>query len=374
LRRFFLAEGLRTLGEGLFTLPLFVLFALSGSPAWQATLPFTLQRIAGLLALPLGALADRIPRRELLAGALTLQALTALGLFLKTPILLLLCGALFFALSTLTGLTASAYLADLAKRGGLEKARGRAAAVHIAVDTLKDPFAGILVTRTFWLPPFLALLALFGAALLYRSLPSEKAPTPKKRFRLTEVWEGVCFLWQAPTLRPIVVAEATFTFVFALGVSLLPFLLLRVLGESPLVYGIVSSLLGMGSFLGSLLGGELSQRVGKGRILVLALLLGSGACLILGGAAHWIWVGVGALLLGLSSLAFFVVAGAIRLGEAPPELRGRVAGGFLFLSGALAPLGPLLGGALAGVAIPLPFLLAGGLLLALTLWAGRGWR
>ncbi len=144
------------------------------------------------------------------------------------------------------------------------------------------------------------------------------------------------------------VAEATYTFVFALGVSLLPFLLLRVLGESPLVYGIVSSLLGMGSFLGSLLGGELSQRVGQGRILVLALLLGSGACLILGGAAHWIWVGVGALFLGLGSLAFFVVAGAIRLGEAPPELRGRVAGGFLFLSGALAPLGPLLGGAGGG--------------------------
>ncbi len=306
-----------------------------------------------------------------MAVALTLQALIALGLFLKTPILLLLCGALFFALSTLTGLTASAYLADLAKRGGLEKARGRAAAVHIAVDTLKDPFAGILVTRTFWLPPFLALLALFGAALLYRSLPSEKAPTPKKRFRLTEVWEGVRFLWQAPTLRPIVVAEATYTFVFALGVSLLPFLLLRVLGESPLVYGIVSSLLGIGSFLGSLLGGELSQRVGRGRVLMLALLSGTGACLILGGASHWVWVGLGAFLLGLGSLAFFVVAGAIRLGEAPPELRGRVAGGFLFLSGALAPLGPLLGGALAGVALPLPFLLAGGLLLGFAALLGR---
>ena len=32
-------------------------------------------------------------------------------------------------------------------------------------------------------------------------------------------------------------------------------------------------------------------------------------------------------------------------------------------SSALAPLGPLLGGALAGVALPLPFLLAGGRLL-----------
>ncbi|WP_460171913.1 MFS transporter [Thermus sp. FJN-A] len=374
MRRFFLAEGLRTLGEGLFTLPLFVLFALSGGPAWQATLPFTLQRIAGLLALPLGALADRIPRRELLAVALTLQALTALGLLLKTPILLVLCGALFFALSTLAGLTASAYLADLAGREGLEKARGRTAAVHIAVDTLKDPFAGILVTRTFWLPPFLALMALFSAALLYRSLPSEKAPTPKKHFRFTEVWEGVRFLWQVPILRPVVVAETTYAFVFALVVSLLPFLLLRVLEESPLVYGIVSSLLGIGSFLGSLLGGELSQRVGRGRVLMLALLSGTGACLILGGASHWVWVGLGAFLLGLGSLAFFVVAGAIRLGEAPPELRGRVAGGFLFLSGALAPLGPLLGGALAGVALPLPFLLAGGLLLTLAPLAGKGWR
>ncbi len=374
MRRFFLAEGLRTLGEGLFTLPLFVLFALSGNPAWQATLPFTLQRIAGLLALPLGALADRIPRRELLAVALTLQALTTLGLFLKTPIVLLLCGALFFALSTLTGLTASAYLADLASRVGLEKARGRAAAVHIAVDTLKDPFAGILVTRTFWLPPFLALLALFGAALLYRSLPLEKAPTPKKTLP-PHGSLGRCTLSLAgPHPATHRGRRSNLYLRFRPGGQLLPFLLLRVLGESPLVYGIVSSLLGMGSFLGSLLGGELSQRVGRDKILVIALLLGCGAFLSIGGATHWIWVGLGALLLGLGSLAFFVVAGAIRLGEAPPELRGRVAGGFLFLTGALAPLGPLLGGALAEVALPLPFLLAGGLLLALAPWVGREWR
>ncbi|RTH19931.1 MFS transporter [Thermus scotoductus] len=363
---------MRTLGEGLFALPLYLLFTLSGGPAWQATLPFALQRIASLLALPLGVLADRIPRRELLAATLTLQALIAPGLLLKTPILLTLCGALFFTLSTLTGVTASAYLADLAGREDLERVRGRVGAVHIAVDTLKDPFAGLLVTRTTYLPSLLSFAAFLGAAFLYRSLPSEKAPTPKKRFRLTEVWEGVRFLWQAPNLRPIVVAEATYTFVFALGVSLLPFLLLRVLEESPLVYGIVSSLLGMGSFLGSLLGGELSKRVGRGKILVLALLLGCGAFLSIGGATHWIWVGLGAFLLGLGSLAFFVVAGAIRLGEAPPELRGRVAGGFLFLSGALAPLGPLLGGALAGVALPFPFLLAGGLLLGLALLWRRG--
>ena len=40
-------------------------------------------------------------------------------------------------------------------------------------------------------------------------------------------------------------------------------------------------------------------------------------------------------------------------------------------SSALAPLGPLLGGALAGVALPLPFLLAGGLLLGFAALLGR---
>lgn len=125
--------------------------------------------------------------------------------------------------------------------------------------------------------------------------------------------------------------------------------------------------------LGLLLGVALA-RLGEGRTLSLSLLL---AALGLLGAAllpPWPLLLGCCFLLGVGSAAFGALAGAVRLSQAPPELRGRVAGGFLFLTGLLAPLGPLLGGGLAGVSLSLPFLLAGGALLALSPLAGRGWR
>ncbi|UZX15531.1 MFS transporter [Thermus sp. PS18] len=367
------AEALRTLGEGLFALPLFAMAALQSPAPWQATLPFTMARLANLLALPLGAVVDRWERGRLLVVAVLLQALLALGLLLGMPFLLVLA-APFFLLSTLVGLGTAALLADMVRKEELERARGRVGAVHIAVDSLKDPLAGFLLTRSPWLPPFLAFAAFSLASLLYLGLPRGKLRAMRPSFNRGEVLSGLRFLWQAPSLRRVLIAEILYTFSFALVVSLIPFLILRVLEQTPFVYGVASLFLGGGSFSGSLLGGELTARMGRGRMLRTALLVGSAGCFFMAWPMHWGLVAVGAFLLGLGALAFFVVAGAIRLGEAPFELRGRVSGGFTFLSGILAPLGPILGGVLATVSLPLPFALMGILLLVLVPFVGKQMR
>ncbi|BAW01522.1 major facilitator family transporter [Thermus thermophilus] len=106
--------------------------------------------------------------------------------------------------------------------------------------------------------------------------------------------------------------------------------------------------------MGGLLVGAVLGRLGEGGTLRLALgLAGLG---LLGTALLPPWPLLAGLtfLLGAGGALFGAVAGAVRLSQAPPELRGRVAGGFLFLSGALAPLGPPWAGPWRGWPSPFP--------------------
>nr|WP_253665894.1 MFS transporter [Thermus scotoductus] len=260
---------------------------------------------------------------------------------------------------------AGALLADLLPKEALAQARGKLGALYTAADTLSDLFAGLLFTRSRPWTVGLGSGLLFLAAGLYRTLPLPPRPPGRPEGGSLS---GLRFLWQSP-LRPLLILEALLNVAYALFAGLLPFLVLRGLGEAPWALGLLGAAQSLGGALGGLLVGAVLGRLGEGRTLRLALgLAGLG---LLGGALlpPWPLLAGSAFLLGAGGALFGAVAGAIRLGEAPPELRGRVAGGFLFLSGALAPLGPLLGGALAGVALPLPFLLAGGLLLGLApLW------
>lgn len=81
-----------------------------------------------------------------------------------------------------------------------------------------------------------------------------------------------------------------------------------------------------------------------------------------------------AFLFGVGQQFWSLLVTGLTYRELPEELVGRGMGGVAFVSSLLAPLGPLLGGALAGVAPPPPLPPGRGLLLALAPWAGRGWR
>ena len=179
------------------------------------------------------------------------------------------------------------------------------------------------------------------------------------------------FLWESPSLRPLLLQEALLGLAYAFFAGLLPFVVLRGLGEASWVLGLLGAVQSLGGALGGLLVGAVLGRLGEGGTLRLALGLAGLGLLGVDFLPPWPLLAGSAFLLGAGGALFGAVAGAVRLSQAPPELRSRVAGGFLFLSGALAPLGPLLGGALAGVALPLPFLLAGGLLLGFAALLGR---
>lgn len=67
-----------------------------------------------------------------------------------------------------------------------------------------------------------------------------------------------------------------------------------------------------------------------------------------------------AFLFGVGQQFWSLLVTGLTYRELPEELVGRGMGGVAFVSSLLAPLGPLLGGALAGVALPSPSSWPGG--------------
>ncbi|KHG66526.1 major facilitator family transporter [Thermus sp. 2.9] len=367
-------EAFRLFGAGFFYFSHAALTALGALSPLEASLALAFRLLAEpLFALYGGHLADRWPRARLLLLATLGQGGLTLALFplLATPALLpfYLVGFLFALLEALRMVATGALLADLLPKEALARARGQLGALYTVADALSDLAAGLLFARSRLWTLGLGSGFLFLAAGLYRTLPLPPRPPGKPE---GGSFLGLRFLWETPSLRPLLLQEALLNLAYALFAGLLPFVILRGLGEAPWVLGVMGTAQNLGGALGGVLVGAALKRLGEGRTLRLALYLAGlgllGAALLL----PWPLLAGSAFLLGAGGTLFGAVAGAVRLSQAPPELRGRVAGGFLFLSGALAPLGPLLGGALAGVSLPCPFLLAGGLLLALAPLAGRG--
>ena len=366
-------EALRLFGAGFFYFAHAALAALGALGALQASLALAFRLLAEpLFALYGGHLADRWPRGRLLLlaalgqGGLTLALFPLLGA--PSPLLLYLLGFFFALLEALRMVAAGALLADLLPKEALARARGQLGALYTAADALSDLTAGLLFTRNRPWTVGLGSGLLFLAAGLYHTLPLPPRPPEKPEGGSLL---GLRFLWQSPSLRPILLREAFLNLSYALFAGLLPFVVLRGLGEAPWVLGLLGTAQSLGGVLGGLLVGAALGTLGERGTLRLALGLAGLGLLGTAPLPPWPLLAGSAFLLGAGGALFSAVAGAVRLSQAPPELRGRVAGGFLFLSGALAPLGPLLGGALAGVAIPLPFLLAGGLLLGFAALLGR---
>jgi MFS family permease len=251
-------EALRLFGAGFFYFAHAALAALGALGALQASLALAFRLLAEpLFALYGGHLADRWPRERLLLlaalgqGGLTLALLPLLGA--PSPLPLYLLGFFFALLEALRMVAAGALLADLLPREALARARGQLGALYTAADTLSDLAAGLLFTRNRPWTVGLGSGLLFLAAGLYRVLPLPPRPPDKPEGGSLL---GLRFLWQSPTLRPILLREALLDLSYALFASLLPFVVLRGLGEAPWVLGLLGTAQSLGGVLGGASGGS----------------------------------------------------------------------------------------------------------------------
>jgi predicted MFS family arabinose efflux permease len=313
------------------------------------TLPFL------LLSIPLGLLADRLPRRLLMVAAEALRAASLLVL-----LAMLLTGTLSIPWLAVVGflgavgtvafsVAAPALVPALVPRESLGRANGRIELARSAAFAAGPALAGALVAWWGGATVFVlgALLSSAAVVLLFGIAEPARAATAA-RHPLLEMRDGARFVWQHEHLRPMVLTGVAWNIAwFVLQAAYVPYAV-RTLGLGSEAVGVTLGCYGAGMVLGALLAPRLVGRMAFGRAIqfgpavsvlaaaamVLTLLLPSG-----------VLAGLSFFLFGAGPIIWTITTTTLRQSVTPASMLGRVGAVFLTVNAGARPIGAALGGA-----------------------------
>jgi MFS family permease len=291
-------------------------------------LAFLPQLLFGLVA---GALVDRWDRKRVMiicdvgrAGILALLALLLALKVLPIPLLYFLVPA-EGTLAIFFSLCATARLPHVVTAEQLPTAVAQDQ-MALAVTSLFSPFFGGLLYSVAAFFPFLvdALSYLLSAvSLVLMQTAFQKERTQALRPLSQEIGDGLLWLWQQPLMRSLTLLIAAVVFVGSSN-SLLLILLAQSQHASAAIIGVMFSLTGLGSILGSLVAIPIQRRLRFGHLTICGC-WGFVLCWPCYAIAH-IPLALGAVgaLLSLISAILDVALFSYRLALIPDELRGRI--------------------------------------------------
>jgi predicted MFS family arabinose efflux permease len=334
--------------------PIVAVLALATGPgeigllATFQTLPFL------LLSIPLGLLADRVSRRQLMVWAEILRAASLLGLLAA-----LLLGALNLPLLALLGfagavgtvafsVAAPALVPALVPRDALARANGRLELARSAAYTGGPALAGALVA---WAGAssavvLAAVLSVAAALALWGIQEPHRAPVAP-RHPMLDLKDGVRLVWQHPLLRPIVLTAVAWNLAwFVLQAAYVPYAM-RVLGLSAAGVGVTLAIYGVGMMAGALVAPRIVAALPFGRALQLGpvmSVLGSAVMLASWFFPYGVLAGISFFLFGFGPILWVITSLTLRQTVTPNAMLGRVSAVFLTVNMGARPLGAALGG------------------------------
>ena len=165
-----------------------------------------------------------------------------------------------------------------------------------------------------------------------------------------ELKEGLRFVLGNPNLRAQAGCTATSNLFSSVGFSILLVFVVRELGLSPGVIGIILSLGAVGALVAALTATRISRRFGIGpTTIAVAALFGPAMLLVAfapaGNGAIPFFVAA-QLLFGFTVVVYNIVQVSYRQAICPPRLQGRMNSVMRFVVWGTIPVGTLLGGAL----------------------------
>ncbi len=312
------------------------------------TLPFL------LLSIPLGLLADRMPRRTLMVAAEALRALSLLVL-----LAMLLTGALSIPWLAVVGfvgavgtvafsVAAPALVPALVPRESLGRANGRIELARSAAYAGGPALAGALVAWLGGAAVFVigALLSCGAVALLLR-IAEPARPVTSARHPLREMRDGAQFVWRHEHLRPMVLCGVAWNIAwFVLQAAYVPYAV-RALGLGSEAVGLTLGCYGAGMVVGSLLAPRLVARMPFGRAIQLgpAVSVFAAAAMVLTLLVPTgILAGISFFLFGAGPIIWTITTTTLRQSVTPANLLGRVGAVFLTVNAGARPVGAALGG------------------------------
>jgi len=212
------------------------------------------------------------------------------------------------------------------------------------------------------------LLALFAAPLLlavtaatyllsFFALTTIKdteaaKPVEDRRPLVVEVKEGLGWVFRQPLLVRIVLCTAIGNLFGSLIFTMLPILVLRELGLSPAVFGLIGSAGAVGGLLGASLSGRIQKWIGEGHAIPVSQLVFAVAAIAIPLAALLPGLAIPLLIAGefffsAAVLVYNIAQVSFRQRICPPALLGRMNASIRFIVWGVMPIGGLAAGLLA---------------------------
>jgi predicted MFS family arabinose efflux permease len=321
------------------------------------TLPFL------TLAIPAGLIADRMSRRALMVSAEAVRAgslaailvLAALGA-LTLPLLAALgfigaCGTIAYSVA------GPALVPALVPRDALVAANGRIELARTVAFAAGPAVAGALVGWTGGATAFaVAAVLSTSAAFLLAGVSEPPRPPRPPRHPLSELREGLTFVFGHSLLGPVFVTQFVFnTAFFMLQAVFVPYAVHR-LGLSSTGIGFTLATYGIGMVSGALAAPRIAALLRFGFVIAIGPLAGLLAAVVM---VLTIWTpsvvlaSLSFFLMGAGPILWVISTGALRQSVTPQDLLGRVSAINILAWGSRpigAALGALIGGSLGAEA------------------------
>ncbi|MCL8010750.1 MFS transporter [Streptomyces sp. AS02] len=305
-----------------------------------------------------GAVADRVDQRramwavDLVRGLLVAGFALAVGLgHASIPLLL----ALAFSLTTLQTLfdnASTALLPSLVDREALGSANARLmTGQQLAGGLLAGPFVPLLLTAGAAMPFVADAGTYLLAAALVASLrvrPPERGPRPAGSTLRAEIGEGLRVLWRDRALRSVCVATLLCNIGMGALIATLVLHVTRWLHGGDAAYAAAMTVYAAGSLAGGFAAQRIARKAGRVGALLLAGTVQTASLLLAGTVRHLPALLVAMALLGAMGMVWNVNQVTLMQHRSPEAMVGRIASAFRTASTSGAPLGALLGGAVAG--------------------------
>nr|WP_246101065.1 MFS transporter [Streptomyces cyaneus] len=305
-----------------------------------------------------GAVADRVDQRramwavDLVRGLLVAGFALAVGLgHASIPLLLVLAFSLT-TLQTLFDNASTALLPSLVDREALGSANARLmTGQQLAGGLLAGPFVPLLLTAGAAMP-FVADAStyLLAAALVatLRIRPPEPEPRPAGSTLRAEIGEGLRTLRRDPALRAVCVATLLCNIGMGALIATLVLHVTRWLHGGQTAYAAAMTAYTAGSLAGGFVAQRIARRTGRVRALLLAGTVQTASLLLAGTVRHLAAFLAAMALLGAMGMVWNVNQVTLMQQRSPESMVGRIASAFRTASTSGAPVGALLGGAVAG--------------------------
>jgi predicted MFS family arabinose efflux permease len=318
-----------------------------GMLAAVQTLPFL------LLSIPMGVLADRLPRRRLMLAAEGVRAVSLVALLamvvsghLSIPWLAVL--GFVGALGTVGySVAAPALVPALVPAGLLAAANGRLELARSAAYA-GPALAGALVAWAGASAAFVlaALLSAAAVAWLWR-LAEPRRPAAAPRHPLLEIRDGALFAWRHALLKPIMLTAVAWNIAwFVLQAAYVPYAV-RTLGLGAQAVGVTLACYGAGMVVGALFASRLLALMPFGRAIQVGpavSVLASALMVATLAVPSGVLAALSFFCFGVGPIIWAITSTTLRQAVTPGAMLGRVSAVFLTVNAGARPVGAALGG------------------------------